>query len=34
MSKNRLLTSFWHHLWQKAPAGCAGNGSAVYYRRI
>ena len=34
MSENRLLTSFWHHLWQKAPAGCAGNGSAVYYRRI
>ena len=34
MSKNRLLTSFWHHPWQKAPAGCAGNGSAVYYRRI
>lgn len=34
ISKNRLLTSFWHHPWQKAPAGCAGNGSTVYYRRI
>ena len=34
MSKNRLLTSFWHHPWQKAPAGCVGNGSTVYYRRI
>ena len=34
MSKNRLLTSLWHHPLQKHLLDVQRTGSAVYYRRI